>query len=84
MQNNKKKVAGYIFLLNKTIVSSRDRKTVISDDPVSYAGSISDNGADEIIVFDMSESGNDAAHEEALDIIKDICKEEIIEWLLLN
>ena len=75
MQNNKKKVAGYIFLLNKTIVSSRDRKTVISDDPVSYAGSISDNGADEIIVFDMSESGNDAAHEEALDIIKDICKE---------
>ncbi|MBO5621373.1 MAG: bifunctional phosphoribosyl-AMP cyclohydrolase/phosphoribosyl-ATP diphosphatase HisIE [Butyrivibrio sp.] len=75
MQNNKKKVAGYIFLLNKTIVSSSDRKTVISDDPVSYAGSISDNGADEIIVFDMSESGNDAAHEEALDIIKDICKE---------
>jgi len=75
MQNNKKKVAGYIFLLNKKIVSSRDRKTVLSDDPVSYAGSISDNGADEIIVFDMSESGNDAAHEEALDIIKDICKE---------
>jgi len=75
MQNNKKKVAGYIFLLNKKIVSSRDKKTVLSDDPVSYAGSISDNGADEIIVFDMSESGNDAAHEEALDIIKDICKE---------
>ena len=75
MQENKKKVAGYIFLLNKKIVSSADRKTIVSDDPVSYAGSISDNGADEIIVFDMSESGNDAAHEEALDIIKDICKE---------
>ena len=75
MQKNKKKVAGYIFLLNKKIVSSADRKTIVSDDPVSYAGSISDNGADEIIVFDMSESGNDAAHEEALDIIKDICKE---------
>ncbi len=75
MQENKKKVACYIFLLNKKIVSPADRKTVISDDPVSYAGSISDNGADEIIVFDMSEAGNDAAHEDALDIIKDICKE---------
>ncbi|MBE5828666.1 MAG: bifunctional phosphoribosyl-AMP cyclohydrolase/phosphoribosyl-ATP diphosphatase HisIE [Butyrivibrio sp.] len=75
MQETRKKVAGYIFLLNKKIISSKDRKTVISDDPVSYAGSISDNGADEIIVFDMSEANNDAAHEEALDIIKDICKE---------
>ena len=75
MQDTRKKVAGYIFLLDKKIVSSKDRKTVISDDPVSYAGSISDNGADEIIVFDLSESGNDAAHEEALDVIKDICKE---------
>ena len=75
MQDNNKKVAGYIFLLNKQVVSSTDKKTVVSEDPVSYAGSISDNGADELIVFDMSESGNDAAHEEALDLIKDICKE---------
>ena len=75
MQDNKKKTAGYMFLSNGTVVSSQDKKTVISNDPVSFAGSISDNGADEIVVFDMSPSGNDAAHEQALDIIKDICKE---------
>ena len=62
MQETRKKVAGYIFLLNKKIVSSKDRKTVISDDPVSYAGSISDNGADEIIVFDMSVNINNSPY----------------------
>ncbi len=75
MQDNKQKVVGYIFLSNGKIVSSLDKMTVVSDDPVAFSGSISDNGADEIVVFDMSESGNDAAHETALDIIKDICKE---------
>ena len=75
MQDNKQKVVGYIFLSNGKVVSSLDKISVVSDDPVAFCGSISDNGADEIIVFDMSESGNDVAHEAALDIIKDICKE---------
>ncbi|RKM62499.1 bifunctional phosphoribosyl-AMP cyclohydrolase/phosphoribosyl-ATP diphosphatase HisIE [Butyrivibrio sp. CB08] len=75
MQDNRQKVVGYIFLSNGKVVSSLDKISAVSDDPVAFCGSISDNGADEIIVFDMSESGNDAAHEDALDIIKDICKE---------
>jgi phosphoribosyl-ATP pyrophosphohydrolase/phosphoribosyl-AMP cyclohydrolase len=75
MQDNKTKVVGYLFLLNGNVVSAIDKNTVICDDPVTFAGKISDNGADEIIVFDLSEAGNDKAHEASLDIIKSICKE---------
>ncbi len=51
MQDNKTKVVGYLFLLNGNVVSAIDKNTVICDDPVTFAGKISDNGADEIIVL---------------------------------
>ena len=47
--------------------------TIIDTNPVALAKYYSDNNADELIVYDMSEG--DAAHEEALDIIKSICSE---------
>ena len=75
MQDNSVKYIGYFFLLDKKIVSSKDKKTVISDDPVSLAANLSDSGVDEMIIFDLSQSGDDTAHEDALDIIKDICSE---------
>ncbi len=49
----------------------QDKKTVISMNPVELARFYNDNGADELIVFDLSEG--DQEHEEALDVIKAIC-----------
>jgi phosphoribosyl-ATP pyrophosphohydrolase/phosphoribosyl-AMP cyclohydrolase len=72
MMDMAKKINGSIFLLDKKAVKGPKDKTVISEDPVLYATQISDSGADEIIVFDLSDG--DKAHEEALDMIKDICK----------
>lgn len=46
---------------------------VISMDPAELAKTYSQNNADEILVFDLS--SGDAEHEEAIDVIKRICKE---------
>ncbi len=74
MAETPKKFSGCIYLKDSKAVAGFKDDRVISDDPVSLAGTISDSGADEIIVFDLSPSGDDKAHEAALDIIKDICK----------
>ncbi|MBR6664999.1 MAG: bifunctional phosphoribosyl-AMP cyclohydrolase/phosphoribosyl-ATP diphosphatase HisIE [Lachnospiraceae bacterium] len=60
-----------IYLYRKNCVKSFQDVTVISEDPVKLAQSYCDAGADELIVFDMSET--DAEHDAALDIMKDIC-----------
>lgn len=72
MSLNEKKFIGAIYLHDGKAVSGFDKKTVLSDDPVSFADRLSVSDLDEIIVFDMSY--DDASHERALDIIKDICK----------
>lgn len=69
---NTKKFIPCIYLYRKYAVAGfDDKKTVISMNPVELSKFYSDNGADELIVFDLSEG--DAEHEEALDIIKAIC-----------
>ena len=69
---NRKKFVPCIYLYQKHAVAGfDDTKTVISMNPVKLAGFYSDNGADELLVFDLSTG--DAEHEEALDIIKAIC-----------
>ena len=68
---NKKLVAS-LFLYEKEAITNFDNLTVISKDPVALAKMYSDKHADELIVFDMSMG--DKEHEEALDIIKDICE----------
>ncbi len=60
-----------IYLYRKNCVKSLQDVTVISENPVTLAKSYCDSGADELIVFDMSET--DAEHDAALDIMKDIC-----------
>ena len=47
-----------------------DDKTVVSDDVVSLAKHYGERGADELIVFDLSNS--DENHEEAIDLMKKI------------
>lgn len=47
-----------------------DDRNVISEDVVSLAKHYGERGADELIVFDLSNS--DEAHEEAIDLMKKI------------
>ena len=55
----------------QAVCGFEDRENVLSDDPVKLARSYFENGADALLLFDLSEG--DGAHEKALDLIKDIC-----------
>lgn len=66
-----KKFVPCIYLYRTHAVSSLQDTTIVETDPIKLAKYYSENNADELIVFDMSEG--DAEHEEALDIMKEIC-----------
>ena len=68
---NSKKFLPCIYLYQKRAVSGLDDLHEFSIDPVALAESYSDNKCDGIIVFDLSTT--DREHEEAIDIIKEIC-----------
>lgn len=68
-----KKFIPCIYLYKGNAVKSFTDNTILDTNPAALAKYYSDNNADELIVYDMSEG--DTAHEEALDIIKDICSE---------
>lgn len=68
-----KKFIPCIYLYKGNAVKGFDDNTIIDTNPVALAKFYSDNNADELIVYDMSDG--DAEHEEALDIIKAICNE---------
>lgn len=68
-----KKFIPCIYLYKGNAVKNYADRTILQTNPAALAKYYSDNNADELIVYDMSEG--DAAHEEALDIIKNICSE---------
>lgn len=68
---NKKLVAS-LFLYEKEAIAGFDNLTVISKDAVALAKMYSEKHADELLVFDLSIG--DKEHEEALDVIKEICE----------
>lgn len=68
---NIKKFTACIYLYHAHAVSNFNDMTIIDTDPVRLAKYYSENNADDIIVFDLSD--DDASHEEALYIIKEIC-----------
>lgn len=68
-----KKLIPCIYLYKGNAVKGFSDNTIIDTDPVALGRFYSDNNADELIVYDMSDK--DAEHEEALDIIKAICNE---------
>ena len=70
---NYKKLVACIYLYKGNAVKGFSDGTVVNPNPVALAKFYSDNHADELIVFDMSDG--DTEHEKALDIIKDICAE---------
>ena len=74
MSDNAKRFIGAVYLKDLKVVDSISNGKVVSEDPVAFACALSDSNVDEIMVFDLSLSGDDKAHEAALDMIKDICK----------
>lgn len=60
-----------IYLYRTHAVRTLKDLSIVDTDPVRLASHYSDNNADELLIFDMSE--DDAQHEEALDLIKEIC-----------
>ncbi|MCR4705402.1 MAG: bifunctional phosphoribosyl-AMP cyclohydrolase/phosphoribosyl-ATP pyrophosphatase, partial [Lachnospiraceae bacterium] len=67
-----KKLIPCLYLCKeKAVYGFHDRAHVLASDPVSLAASYFQNGADAILVFDLSEGDNE--HERALDILKEIC-----------
>lgn len=68
---NAKKFIPCIYLYHTHAVTSLTDMTIVDTDPVRLALYYSENNADALIVFDMSVE--DAEHEEALDIMKEIC-----------
>lgn len=68
-----KKFIPCIYLYKGNAVKGFSDSTIIDTNPAALAKFYSDNNADELIVYDMSD--NDIEHEEALDFIKAICTE---------
>lgn len=68
---NVKRFIACIYLYHTHAVYSLSDMTIVDTDPIRLAKYYSENNTDELIVFDLSEG--DIEHEEALDIIKEIC-----------
>ena len=66
-----KKFVPCIYLYNGHAVKNLTDKSVVETDPLRLVYLYNENNADELIVFDMSE--DDADHETALGMIKEIC-----------
>lgn len=60
-----------IYLYGGHAVKSLSDRSVVETDPLRLVRLYNENNADELIIFDMSE--DDMDHEEALDIVKEIC-----------
>lgn len=66
-----KKFVPCIYLYHGHAVRSLTDTAVVETDPLRLVQLYNENGADELIVFDMSEG--DEEHEAALDMLKEIC-----------
>ena len=66
-----KKFVPCIYLYNGHAVRRLNDISIAETDPLRLVSLYNENNADGLIVFDMSES--DREHEEALDMIKEIC-----------
>ena len=67
-----RKIIPCLYLLNGTAVKNLEDHTVVDENPVHLAKYYEENQADALMIYDMSDS--DESHENALDIIKDICE----------
>lgn len=72
IQTMKKKLIPCIYLKNKMAIAGFDDNTVIETDPLRLVKNFTESKADEILVYDLSIEDN--GHEEALDVIREICE----------
>ncbi len=63
-----KRLISCIFIADGKAVKWFNDKTVVSEDVILLAKYYSDHGADELLVFDLSDSDDD--HEEAIDLMR--------------
>ncbi len=73
MNNETKKFVPCIYLYRGHAVKSLTDTTIVEVEPLRLVKLYNENNADELIVFDMSES--DGEHEANLDLLKEICAE---------
>ncbi len=66
-----KKFVPCIYLYHGHAVKNLTDTTVVETDPLRLVNLYNESGADELIVFDMSQG--DEEHEAALDMLKEIC-----------
>lgn len=66
-----KKFVPCIYLYHEHAVRGLNDTTIVETNPLKLVKEYNEKNADELIVFDMSET--DEEHEAALDMIKDIC-----------
>ena len=71
MNKQTKKFVPCIYLYCTHAVKTLTDKTIVETDPIRLVHLYNENNADELIVFDMSET--DAEHEANLDVLKEIC-----------
>lgn len=71
MSNQTKKFIPCIYLYREHAVKGLTDTTIVETDPIRLVHLYNENNADELIVFDMSES--DEEHEANLDLMKEIC-----------
>lgn len=67
-----KRLIPCLFIWRGRAVRWFDDRETISDDVIALAKHYSDKGADELLVFDLSDSDED--HEESIDLLKKITK----------
>lgn len=65
-----KKLIACIYILNGKAVKGFESGKLIDENPIELAQKYSDNGADELLIFNLSNT--DVAHEQTLSIIKQI------------
>ena len=75
-----KKFVATIYLSGKSCVRSIANREEISNDPVKLAKFYEDNGADEILIFDLSRGEEE--HESALSYIRKITSASAIPSIL--
>ena len=71
-----KRLIPCIFILGGKAVKWFDDPTVVSEDVIALAKEYSDNGADELLVFDLSNTDQD--HDESIELMKKINR---VRWL---
>ena len=75
-----KRLIPCIFIYKGKAIKWFDDKEVVSDDVIGLAKQYCDKGADELIVFDLSNT--DDEHDEAIDLVKP--EEGIIEGVVTH